>query len=109
MKFSGFVYPVKTIAVQIFVTKRAFITFKIEHENRDFRKSLYFYILDAGKKKKNELRLGAGITLNQELTYIIVDTGENGLRALASALIYITAIYLKTGVTENPLADGPQT
>ena len=43
--------------------------FKIEHENRDFRKSLYFYIVDAGKKKKKyELRLGAGITLNQELT-----------------------------------------
>ena len=49
--------------------------FKIELENRDFRKSLYFYIVDAGKKKKkknkknNELRLGAGIILNQELTY----------------------------------------
>ena len=45
--------------------------FKIELENRDFRKSLYFYIVDAGKKKKkkkNELRLGAGIILNQELT-----------------------------------------
>ena len=48
--------------------------FKIELENRDFRKSLYFYIVDAGKKKKkkkkkNGLRLGAGIILNQELTY----------------------------------------
>ena len=47
--------------------------FKIELENRDFRKSLYFYIVDAGKKKKkkkkkNELRLDAGIILNQELT-----------------------------------------
>ena len=50
--------------------------FKIELENRDFRKSLYFYIVDAGKKKKKkekkeekkELRLGAGIILNQELT-----------------------------------------
>ena len=41
--------------------------FKIELENRDFRKSLYFYIVDAGKK--NGLRLGAGIILNQELTY----------------------------------------
>ena len=44
--------------------------FKIELENRDFRKSLYFYIVDTGKKKKkkkkNELRLGAGIILNQE-------------------------------------------
>ena len=50
--------------------------FKIELENRDFRKSQYFYIVDAEKKKKkkkkkkkNELRLGAGIILNQELTY----------------------------------------
>ena len=49
--------------------------FKIELENRDFRKSLYFYMVDAGKKKKkkkkkkNGLRLGAGIILNQELTY----------------------------------------
>ena len=46
--------------------------FKIELENRDFRKSLYFYIVDAGKKKEkrsnNELRLGAGDILNQELT-----------------------------------------
>ena len=39
-----------------------FNTFKIEHESRDFRKSLNFYIADAGKKKrkKNELRLCAG-------------------------------------------------
>ena len=28
--------------------------FKIELENRDFRKSLYFYIVDAGKKKKKK-------------------------------------------------------
>ena len=43
---------------------------KIELENRDFRKSLYFYIVDSWKKKKkNELLLGAGIILNQELTY----------------------------------------
>ena len=47
--------------------------FKIELEYRDYRKSLYFYIVDAEKKKKkkekkNELRLGAGIILNQELT-----------------------------------------
>ena len=43
---------------------------KIELENRDFRKSLYFYIVSSGKKKKKyELRLGAGIILNQELTY----------------------------------------
>ena len=38
--------------------------FKIELENRDFRKSRW------KKKKKNGLRLGAGIiVLNQELTY----------------------------------------
>ena len=46
--------------------------FKIELENRNFCKSLYFYIVDAEKKKKkkkNGLRLGAGIILNQELTY----------------------------------------
>ena len=47
--------------------------FKIELENRNFCKSLYFYIVDAGKKKKkkkkNGLRLGAGIILHQELTY----------------------------------------
>ena len=36
--------------MQIFVTN----TFKIEHENRDFRKSLYFYIVDAGKKKEKK-------------------------------------------------------
>ena len=49
--------------------------FKIELENRDFRKSLYFYIVDAGKKRKKKkkkrkkgLRLSAGIILNQELT-----------------------------------------
>ena len=52
-----------------------FNTFKIEHENRDFRKSLYFYIV----------RLGAGIILNQELTYR--RHWGIGLRALASALI----------------------
>ena len=43
--------------------------FKIELENRDFHKSLYFYIVDAEKKqKKNELRLGASIIVNQEVT-----------------------------------------
>ena len=47
--------------------------FKIELENRDFRKSLYFNIVEAEKKRKKkenkkELRLGAGIIVNQELT-----------------------------------------
>ena len=57
-----------------------FSTFKIELKNRDFRKSLYFYIWTLEKKKnttkqqknknkqKNGLRLGAGIILNKELT-----------------------------------------
>ena len=44
--------------------------FEIKLENRDFRKSQYFYIVDAGeKKKKNGLRLGACIVLNQYLKY----------------------------------------
>ena len=43
---------------------------KIELENGDFHKSLYFYIKWTLKKeKKNGLSLGAGIILNQELTY----------------------------------------
>ena len=33
---------------------------EVELENRDFRKSLYFYKVDA-EKKKNGLRQGAGI------------------------------------------------
>ena len=44
---------VKDIAVQIFVLPTElfnFNMFKIELENRDFRKSLYFYIVDAEKK-----------------------------------------------------------
>ena len=54
------------IAVQIFVINRAFFNmFKIKLENRDFRKSLYFYIVDAEK---------------------------NWLRALASTLIYFEII-----------------
>ena len=64
--------------------------FKIELENRDFRKSLYFYIVDAGgklKRKEKGLRLGACIVLNQELKYS-GHWGKNGLRALASALIF---------------------
>ena len=59
MKFSGFIYHVKDYCCANFC-----------NQNCNFRKSLYFYIVDAGKKKKkNELRLGAGIILNQELTY----------------------------------------
>ena len=76
--------------------------FKIELENRDFRKSLYFYIVDAEKKKKkkNGLRLGAGIILNQELTYSR-RWGGNGMRALASALIYVyMSIRLYTKIRE---------
>ena len=34
--------------------------FKIELENRDFRKSLYFYIVDAGKKNKKKKQAASG-------------------------------------------------
>ena len=69
MKFSGFVFLVKGYCCANFRNKQSFFNmFKIELENRDCCKSLYFYIVDAGKKKKkNELRLGAGIIANQEL------------------------------------------
>ena len=40
--------------MQIFVSNRAFNMFKIGLENRDFCKSLHFYIEDAGKKKKKK-------------------------------------------------------
>ena len=33
--------------------------FKIELENRDFRKSLYFYMVDAEKKKKKKKKRAA--------------------------------------------------
>ena len=36
--------------MQIFVANKDFSMSKIELENRDFRKLLYFYIVDAGKK-----------------------------------------------------------
>ena len=45
--------------MQIFVTNRAFNMFKIELENHDFRKSLYFYIVDAGKKRKKKKKRAA--------------------------------------------------
>ena len=138
--------------------------FKIELENRDFRKSLYFYIVDAGKKKKQKtknkkqkiIRAASGCwhyiksraNIKWKLEKIWAagacqrpDHGNNKkhkknelhLLACSAALgpsgrghrphyfflvlrgacqrpdIYITAIYLKTGVPENPLADGPQT
>ena len=47
MIFSGFFYHAKDYCC-------AFNMFKIELENREFRKSLYFYIVDAGKKKKKK-------------------------------------------------------
>ena len=50
--------------------------FKIELENRNFRKTLYFYIVDAGKKWAASGRW-----------HYIVDAEKNGLRALVSALI----------------------
>ena len=44
----------RAIAVKISLPTELFNMFKIELENRDFRKSLYFYIVDAGKKKKKK-------------------------------------------------------
>ena len=54
MQFSEFFHPVKDK-----FCAELFNRFKIELEKRDFRKSLHFYIVDAGKKNKNRLRLGA--------------------------------------------------
>ena len=70
-EITGFVYLVKDYCCANFRNQQSFFnTFKIEHENCDFRKSLYFYKVDAGEKnKKNGLGLGAGIILNQELSY----------------------------------------
>ena len=56
IKFSGFVYHVEDYCCANFRNQQSM--FKIELENPDFRKTLYFYILDA---KKNGLRLGANI------------------------------------------------
>ena len=90
--------------------------FKIGLENRDFCKSLHFYIVDAGKKtkkkkKKNELHLLA--------CSAALGPSGRGHRPKGDALTIsfvlrgacqrpdITAMYLKTGVPENPLPDGP--
>ena len=54
MKFSGFVDHVKDYCCANFRNEQGFYMLKIELENRDFRKSLYFYIVDAGKKKKKK-------------------------------------------------------
>ena len=56
MKFSGFVYHVKDYCCATELCNM----FKIELENRDFRKSLYFYIVDAGKKKKKKKKKKKG-------------------------------------------------
>ena len=53
----------------------------------------YIFIVDAGKKIKNGLRLGASIVLNQKLKYS-GHWGKNWAAALASALIYIIYIYI---------------
>ena len=42
------------------------LMFKIELENRDFRKSLYFYKVDAEKKKKRD----AGACQRPDIYYI---------------------------------------
>ena len=60
--------------------------FKIELENRNFRKSLHFYIVDAGEKKKKMAASGRW--------HYIVDAGKNVPWTLASALIYILTITL---------------
>ena len=75
--------------MQIFVTNRAFNMFKIELENRDFRKSLYFYKVDAGKKKKKKKRAASGCWHYSKSRANIKWSLEKkyGLRALASALI----------------------
>ena len=53
MKFSGFVYYVVDYPTE------HYNMFKIELENRDFRKSLYFYIVDAEKKTKKRAASGS--------------------------------------------------
>ena len=66
MKFSGFVYHVKDYCCANSRNQQRFFNmFKIELENRDFRKSLYFYIVDAGKKEKKGMRMSACIIFNQ--------------------------------------------
>ena len=50
MKFSGFVNLVKGYCC----ATELFNMFKIELENRDFCKSLYFYKVDAEKKRKKK-------------------------------------------------------
>ena len=80
----------RTSAVQIFVTNRAFNMFKIGLDNRDFCKSLHFYIVDAGKKKKKEKKKKSScicwlVQLLSALTIFFLCCG-----ALASALIRTT-------------------
>ena len=74
--------------------------FKIELENRDFRKSLYFYIVDAEKKKKKKKkkkrkkRAASGCWHYIKSRANIKWTLEkDGLRALASALIQYSLVY----------------
>ena len=85
--------------------------FKIELENRDFRKSLYFYIVDAEKKKKKKKkkkkRAATGCWHYIKSRANIKWTLEKIWAAGASQRPDITAIYLKTGVPENLLPDGP--
>ena len=82
--------------------------FKIELENRDFRKSLYFYIVDAGKKKKKKKkRAASGCWHYIKSRANIKWTLEKIWAAGACQRPDITAIYLKTGVPENPRPDSP--
>ena len=69
MKFLVYVYHVE----DYYRYQQSFLTcLKIELENLDFRKSLHFYKVDAGKKRAASGRW-----------HYTVDAGENGLRALA--------------------------
>ena len=88
MKFSGLVYLVKGYCCANFRNQQSFLT-----RNRDFRKSLYFYIVDAGKKtttKKNKKKAASGCwhysksRANRKWTL----EKKYRLQALASALIF---------------------
>ena len=80
---------------RVSLSYKGLLLFKIELENRYFRRSLYFYIVDAGKKW--------GVS---GCWHYIVNAGKNKKMGCGHcALMYIPTIYLKTGVTENLLPD----
>ena len=66
--------------------------FKIELENRDFRKSLFFYIVDAGKKKKTKRAVSGCWHYSKSranIKWTLEKIWAAGACRLASALIYI--------------------